>query len=80
MEEWCRLCPADVDYELSFLAHKAAEKRHRKEFIEAQLEGPLRSPPTTNGGTICGSPPRRTPTTPTSTSRSEAPFGQRLVL
>jgi hypothetical protein len=49
MEEWRRLYPRDVDYELSFWAHRAAEKRamrtaraerrRRKKFIEAQLEG-----------------------------------------
>jgi hypothetical protein len=48
MEEWCRLCPGDVDYELTLWANMAAEKRrrraraekrHRKRFIEAQLNG-----------------------------------------
>jgi hypothetical protein len=45
MEEWRRLYPTDVDYELTFWANKAAEnrrrraaraeKRHEKRFIEA---------------------------------------------
>jgi hypothetical protein len=54
MEEWCRLCPGDVEYEHTFYALKTteerarwaarAEKRRKKAFIEAQLNGPSMVP------------------------------------
>jgi hypothetical protein len=49
MEEWCHLFPRDVKYERTFYTQKVAEKRakrvawaekrRRKTFIEAQLNG-----------------------------------------
>jgi hypothetical protein len=30
MEEWRRLCPANIDYELIFWAKTAAEKRRQR--------------------------------------------------
>jgi hypothetical protein len=47
-----RLYPGDIDYKLSYRAHKATEKRvrraaraeKRKRFIEAQLDDPLMIP------------------------------------
>jgi hypothetical protein len=54
MEEWRRLYPSNVDYELSIWAHRVAEKRarrtaraekrRRKKLIEAQLDGPSMIP------------------------------------
>jgi hypothetical protein len=50
MEDWRCLFPRDVEYECTFYTQKAAEKRaervawaekrRRKTFIEAQLNGP----------------------------------------